>query len=80
MFELAVLDLKEVEVEEKMMKGSSADMKNKWLSALKSARVKLDAAMVLAPNSVDLSSRLDSRVAMLRDEIGMKADMIGVTL
>jgi len=90
MFELAVLDLKEVEVEEKKerkdQKGTtsssmlSTDLKQKWATALKSARAKLDAAMALAPNSVDLSSRLDSRVAMLRDEIGMKATMIDVTL
>ncbi|KAJ4482228.1 hypothetical protein J3R30DRAFT_3457864 [Lentinula aciculospora] len=85
MFELAVLDLKEVELEEKTKGRSSnsalsADLKKRWELALKSARVKLDAAMALAPNSVDLSSRLDSRVAMLRDEIGMKAEMIGIDL
>lgn len=86
MFELAVLDLKEVEVEENNEKngnsinpGSSADLKNRWKKALESARIKLDVAMALAPNSVDLSSRLDSRVVMLRDEIGMKAEMLGVT-
>ncbi|KAJ3868792.1 hypothetical protein EV359DRAFT_31448 [Lentinula novae-zelandiae] len=86
MFELAVLDLKEVEVEENNEKngnsinpGLSADLKNRWKKALESARIKLDAAMALAPNSVDLSSRLDSRVVMLRDEIGMKAEMLGVT-
>ncbi|KAJ3717060.1 hypothetical protein C8R42DRAFT_187904 [Lentinula raphanica] len=86
MFELAVLDLKEVEVEEKKEKEKaaslemSADFKKRWQSALKSARAKLDAAMALAPNSVDLSSRLDSRVAMLRDEISTKAEDIGVSL
>ncbi|KAJ3890761.1 hypothetical protein GG344DRAFT_48839 [Lentinula edodes] len=86
MFELAVLDLKEVEVQENnekngnsMNPGLSADLKNRWKKALESARIKLDAAMALAPNSVDLSSRLDSRVVMLRDEIGMKAEMLGVT-
>ncbi|KAJ3986595.1 hypothetical protein F5890DRAFT_1502964 [Lentinula detonsa] len=88
MFELAVLDLKEVEVEEKEEKAKgdsvpselSVDLKKRWQTALKSARAKLDVAMALAPNSVDLSSRLDSRVAMLRDEIGMKAEIIDVTL
>ncbi|KAJ3763330.1 outer membrane protein Iml2/Tetratricopeptide repeat protein 39 [Lentinula raphanica] len=85
MFELAVLDLKEVEVEEKEKENAaslemSADFKKRWQSALKSARAKLDAAMALAPNSVDLSSRLDSRVAMLRDEISTKAEDIGVSL
>ncbi|KAJ3873990.1 hypothetical protein F5051DRAFT_417949 [Lentinula edodes] len=86
MFELAVLDLKEVEVQENnekngnsMNPGLSADLKNRWKKALESARIKLDVAMALAPNSVDLSSRLDSRVVMLRDEIGMKAEMLGVT-
>ncbi|KAJ3810168.1 hypothetical protein F5876DRAFT_42348 [Lentinula aff. lateritia] len=86
MFELAVLDLKEVEVEESnekngnsIISGPSANLKNRWKTALESARIKLDAAMTLAPNSVDLSSRLDSRVVMLRDEIGMKAEMLGLT-
>jgi len=32
----------------------------------------------LATSSVDLSSRLDSRIAMLRDEIALKKDMVGV--
>ncbi|RDB22979.1 Mitochondrial outer membrane protein IML2 [Hypsizygus marmoreus] len=49
-----------------------------WDRALKSAAKKLDAALALAPNSVDLSSRLDSRVSMLRDEIELKREKLGI--
>ncbi|KAF5389207.1 hypothetical protein D9757_003471 [Collybiopsis confluens] len=84
LFELAVLDLKEAEVEEQKLKSQSADaladLKKTWHSVLKSARAKLDSTMALATNSVDLSSRLDSRAAMLRDEIGTKAEILGLTL
>lgn len=45
---------------------------------LKSASVKLDKAMACSPNSVDLSSRLDSRVSMLRDEIAAKREALGI--
>ncbi|KAF8830156.1 hypothetical protein HHX47_DHR2000503 [Lentinula edodes] len=79
MFELAVLDLKEVEVEENNGKGPLADSGQRWKTALESARIKLDAAMNLSPHSIDLSSQLDIRVSMLRDEIDMKAEMIGLT-
>ncbi|KAJ3859612.1 outer membrane protein Iml2/Tetratricopeptide repeat protein 39 [Lentinula novae-zelandiae] len=79
MFELAVLDLKEVEVEENNGKGPLADLGQRWKTALESARIKLDAAMNLSPHSIDLSSQLDIRVSMLRDEIDMKAEMIGLT-
>ncbi|KAJ3882225.1 hypothetical protein F5051DRAFT_394876 [Lentinula edodes] len=79
MFELAVLDLKEVEVEENNGKGPLSDLGQRWKTALESARIKLDAAMNLSPHSIDLSSQLDIRVSMLRDEIDMKAEMIGLT-
>ncbi|PPQ82140.1 hypothetical protein CVT25_015147 [Psilocybe cyanescens] len=51
-----------------------------WVEALKSASTKLDLALSLAGSAIDLSSRLDSRIAMLRDEIAAKTAMLGVTL
>ncbi|KAK0211394.1 outer membrane protein Iml2/Tetratricopeptide repeat protein 39 [Desarmillaria ectypa] len=68
MFELAVVDLKEKEAGGKEGDG--------WMDVLEGAEAKLDKAMALAPNSTDLSSRLDSRISMLREEIGIKREMI----
>lgn len=49
----------------------------RWNRVLKDAAALLDSAMSLSGSDVDLSSRLESRVAMLRDEIGLKREMIG---
>ena len=54
------------------------EMNRVWSEALKAARVKLDVALDLATNSVDLSSRLDSRIAMLKDEISTKRETLGI--
>jgi len=54
------------------------EMKRIWSEALKAARVKLDVALDLATNSVDLSSRLDSRIAMLKDEISTKREILDI--
>lgn len=54
------------------------EMKKVWNEVLKSARVKLDVALDLATNSVDLSSRLDSRIAILKDEISTKREILGI--
>ncbi|GLB39315.1 putative protein of unknown function (DUF3808) [Lyophyllum shimeji] len=89
MFELAVLDLKEVEAKEEEARfngsvGNGAGVHEavkrltQWDKATKSAGKKLDAAMALAGSSVDLSSRLDSRVSMLRDEIAGKREALGI--
>ncbi|TFK18910.1 hypothetical protein FA15DRAFT_627434 [Coprinopsis marcescibilis] len=83
MFELAVLELKEVEAIEKAAAGGAAaadgvDWVTVWLNAMKSAEDKLDYAVSLSPNTVDLSSRLDSRISMLRDEMVLKREMLGV--
>ena len=48
-----------------------------WTKALRCAGEKLDRALSLAPQSVDLSSRLDTRISMLRDEIANKREMVG---
>lgn len=86
-FELAVLDLKQLEAK---IKAEGADESAKgveliteekrvmWLKAFKSADEKLDEALRLSGQSVDLSSRLGMRVAMLRDEIALKKENIGV--
>lgn len=53
-------------------------MNRVWSEALKAARVKLDVALDLATNSVDLSSRLDSRIAILKYEISTKREILGI--
>ncbi|KAG6897584.1 hypothetical protein C0993_007415 [Termitomyces sp. T159_Od127] len=90
MFELAVLDLKEAEAAETekgasvFSEGGAAGVHEavkrltEWDKATKAAGKKLDAAMALAGSSVDLSSRLDSRVSMLRDEIATKREALGI--
>jgi hypothetical protein len=44
---------------------------------VKEAGALLDSAVSLSGSEVDLSSRLESRVAMLRDEIALKCEMLG---
>ncbi|KAF8664000.1 hypothetical protein AX16_000851 [Volvariella volvacea WC 439] len=51
---------------------------SRWAKILKEAESKLDKALSFATASTDLSSRLDSRIAMLRDEIGAKRELVGV--
>ena len=43
---------------------------------LKDASEKLDKAMSLSGQSIDMSSRLDMRVSMLRDELATKREMV----
>jgi len=49
----------------------------RWAKVLKEAGALLDAAISLSGSEVDLSSRLESRIAMLRDEIALKREMLG---
>jgi hypothetical protein len=49
----------------------------RWIKVLKEAEVLLDAAVGLSGSEVDLSSRLESRIAMIRDEIALKREMLG---
>ncbi|KZT19316.1 hypothetical protein NEOLEDRAFT_1142229 [Neolentinus lepideus HHB14362 ss-1] len=77
MFELAVLDLKELEAEDK--KAGRESQKEAWKAVLKSASNKLDTAFSLSGKEIDLSSRLDTRIAMLRDEIMAKREMVGLS-
>jgi hypothetical protein len=52
--------------------------RSEWEKALTSASEKLDVALSLATSVVDLSSRLDSRVTMLKEEICTKREMLGI--
>jgi hypothetical protein len=52
--------------------------KTEWDQALTSASAKFDKAMSYSPNTVDLSSRLDSRVSMIRDEVRSKREKLGL--
>jgi hypothetical protein len=69
LFELAVLELKECTAE-------GGDV-SRWEMVLRGANEKLDGAFSLSSGNVDLSGRLDSRIAMLRGEIAMKRTMVG---
>lgn len=79
MFELAVLDLKEAEMYTKGHNIDREQVRSTWADALKNANARLDVALNLSGSDVDLSGRLDSRIAMLRDEIAAKKEMEGVT-
>lgn len=84
MFELAVLDVKEVEAEEraarltpqKIQDEASPEGVKKWEGAIKSATAKLDKAMSISGKDVDLSSRLHSRIMMLKDEMALKREIL----
>lgn len=84
LFELAVLELKEVEVEERAGKLSSETNKDeisregakRWEEAIKRATTNLDKAASISGKEVDLSSRLDSRIMMLKDEMTLKRETL----
>ncbi|TCD67048.1 hypothetical protein EIP91_000610 [Steccherinum ochraceum] len=76
-FELTVTELKEAEARI----GSDLvvldeSKKTEWRKVLKVANDRLAEVLSLSGQSIDLSSRLDMRVAMLRDEIALKKDSI----
>ncbi|KAJ6492103.1 hypothetical protein C8R45DRAFT_990405 [Mycena sanguinolenta] len=76
-FELAVTDLREADAGA-AENGKALD-NAAWGRLLSGAEAKLDAAQAIAAKSdIDLSSRLDSRIALLRDEIGKKRVMVGI--
>ena len=78
LFEMAVLELKEAEAAT-VLSPSPTDANETWTTVLKKASDDLDRALALATsNNADLSSRLDSRIAMLRDEIATKKEMVGI--
>lgn len=49
-----------------------------WSEVLTAARDKLDVALDLTTSSVDMTSRLDSRIAILKDEISTKRETLGI--
>ncbi|KAH9070955.1 hypothetical protein EDB83DRAFT_2289649 [Lactarius deliciosus] len=84
LFELAVLELREAHrLEHDGESGgtsspiSSEEESTRWRKVLKEAEALLDSVMSLSGSEVDLSLRLESRVAMLGDEIGLKREMLG---
>ena len=79
-FELAVLELKETEAQV----GSDLlvldeSKKAVWRKVIKDVNEKLNETLSLSGQAVDLSSRLDMRVAMLRDEVALKKDAVDGT-
>lgn len=75
-FELAVVDLKEAEVKGTNMEPEEA--MTMWEGVLAGASEKLDEAYAMSTKQTDLSSRLDSRIVMLRDEIFDKRGLLGL--
>jgi hypothetical protein len=80
-YELAVLELKEAD--EIYEGGTSVDTpplsektKSMWKVTLKNVGEKLDQAAALSGQSVDMSSRLDMRISLLRDELVTKKEMV----
>lgn len=56
----------------------SEEGKEVWRRKVEAAGKRLDVAMGLAGSEIDLSTRLDSRIVMLRDEIAAKKDALGI--
>jgi hypothetical protein len=77
LFHLAVLELKVVNIATASL-GSQKEVTAAWTMAMKKASADLDKALALATSNTDLPSRLDSRIAMLRDETTMKKEMLGI--
>ena len=93
LFELAVLALKQAQARTEGVPGvdaahsdvsreelGEAERREVWLAAMKEAEGRLEKALALATQQVDLSSRLDSRIAMLKDEIAMKREMLATSV
>lgn len=87
-FELGVLELKEAEFQDKKSATSVQTEEHAiptsasllmWQDALRVASERLDRASEMSGANVDLSSRLDSRIAMLRDEIALKQAKLGLS-
>lgn len=76
LFELAVTELMLFEYSIRGNKGG--DAKEGWEAVFKVVEKRLEEAMAASPNTVDLSTRLDSRVMMLREEITTKKEMLGM--
>ncbi|KIY72518.1 hypothetical protein CYLTODRAFT_417906 [Cylindrobasidium torrendii FP15055 ss-10] len=57
---------------------TAGEDKAAWEKVLKQVETKLDKAMAVSGSATDLSSRLDSRVAMLKDELASKKEKLGI--
>ncbi|KAI0034535.1 outer membrane protein Iml2/Tetratricopeptide repeat protein 39 [Vararia minispora EC-137] len=78
LFELAVLELLEARGAEPAAGASDAERRQHWRSAIAAAGKRLEAAQALLGSEIDLASRLESRIAMLRDEIALKKELVGL--
>ena len=79
LFEMAVVDLKEMDAVQNALAVSSKAYvpelgTRTWEDVLYAAEGKLNEVLKLSSRSVDLSSRLDSRVTMLKEEIRKKRE------
>jgi len=78
-FELAILHLKETDASDKAasLQPTSPDYRSNavWAAALKEAGQLLDRASESSANT-DMSSRLDSRISLVRDEIALKRELV----
>lgn len=75
LFELSVLGLLETEERVKAWSPGSDDQKNLWTKALRDAESLLKEAADISA-TIEVSSRIESRMAMLRDEIVLKRKMV----
>ena len=83
-FELAVLEMKEGErkaaereTESEKTAGEEEKKLSEWGNTFKAARGMLAEAIGICTREMDLSSRLDSRIVMLKEEIKKKMEMLG---
>lgn len=73
-FELAVLELREAEAHD----DTGAKSKDHWAAAIKKAERRVAQASSLLGSEIDLSSRLEGRIAMLKDEMALKQELLGL--
>ena len=74
-FELAILELRDAEAHND---STGAKSKEHWAAALKRAEKRVSQASALLGSEIDLSSRLESRIAMLKDEMALKHELLGL--
>ncbi|KZV71865.1 hypothetical protein PENSPDRAFT_650290 [Peniophora sp. CONT] len=74
-FELACVELHEAEAHED---ATSAKSREHWGAAIKRAEKRIAQASSLLGSEIDLSSRLESRIAMLKDEMALKQELLGL--
>lgn len=75
LFELSVLGLQETNERVKAWSPGSDNSKDLWTSTLRDAEDLLDKAIDISA-TIEVSSRIESRISMLRDEISLKRKMV----